>query len=323
MDWIARKLAERRIRHCLPIFTFAIIAILLAAVNAFPALYGDEYGSLSESSHLLGNLHAIGYLSHLYLWSKLGQSDIFLRFLSFCWFAAGIFWLNRWLKLEQLSARTRFLVLWLAILNPFLWLYGLQIRFYAMFFAASCFFLWRFYIWNERHSIANALLLLLSVVFLVTSHLFGVLVSATTLAHYFWVTLKKYRLVFLVMALVIILFISLPTTRLFLVKLVYRMSNPYAESPLNSGARGLSLGMLAKLPLTLFFFTLGERIYPLWWSITIPAMLVMESVTLAGVLAAPSFAWPGIPCRSHAGQYPFDVPRAGSYCSPWLAGSSA
>lgn len=273
MDWIARKLAECRIRHCLPIFTFAIIAILLAAVNAFPALYGDEYGSLSESSHLLGNLHAIGYLSHLYLWSKLGQSDIFLRLLSFCWFAAGIFWLNRWLKLEQLSSRTRSLVLWLALLNPFLWIYGLQVRFYAMFFSTSLLFLWRFRALSAEHSPRNMVLLLLSVAFMVASHLFGILVLATVLLQYAWWASKRNRLILLGLLVLGTIAAFLPATRLIMVRTVYRMTNN--PVPLDTTMRGISLGMLAKVPMTLFFFVLGERIYPFWWWITIPAMLVM------------------------------------------------
>lgn len=120
--------SNRKINDYLAAFFFFLIAIILFAVNAFPALYGDEYGSLFDAHHLTGNIHAIGYFSQLYVWSSILQSDWFLRMLSLIWFGAGLYWLNSWLKFEEIPNQTRTLIVWLALLNPFLWMYGLQIR---------------------------------------------------------------------------------------------------------------------------------------------------------------------------------------------------
>jgi hypothetical protein len=79
-------------------FIFILIMILLSLSKAFPALYGDEYGSLFESYHLRENLHAIGYFSQLWLWNELFQADVLLRFLSNLWLGLGIYWLKAWLE---------------------------------------------------------------------------------------------------------------------------------------------------------------------------------------------------------------------------------
>src|SRR5690242_9797320 len=86
----------------LPLFCFLLIVIILISANAFPALYGDEYGSVYEQHHLASNLHAIGYLVQLRVWSSIFPSDWFLRMLSVLWFGAGLYWMNCWLKSEQI-----------------------------------------------------------------------------------------------------------------------------------------------------------------------------------------------------------------------------
>jgi hypothetical protein len=50
--------------------------------------------------------------------------------------------------------------------------------------------------------------------------------------------------------------------------------------------------MLAKVPLTGYFFALGERVYPLWWWITIPALLVIGLAFARGL--GELRRWPGI-----------------------------
>ena len=266
----------------LPAIAFVLIAAILFVVNAFPALYGDEYSSLFESHHLLLNLHAIGYLSQLYFWSSISNSDAFLRILSLLWFGAGLHWLNAWLKDEQISSRVRIFTVWLALLNSFLWVYGFQIRFYAMFFAASILFIWRFRIWQKSPSSRSALLLALSGLLLITSHLFGALVLATVCLHFLWTRFTGRRWVVLSIIAVGSLLILLPPVRGGIIWVVYRASNPYAAIPAPS-ARGISLAMLVKIPFTFYFFTLGERVYPLWGWVSVPAMIIMGTAFVLGL----------------------------------------
>ena len=248
----AVSISERGRQHYLPGFCFLIIVLLLFMMRAFPALYGDEYGSLFEAQHLTSNLHAVGYLLQLHLWIFVATSDFFLRVLSVLWLGAGLYWLNHWLQMEEISDQVRNTVLWLALLNPFLWMYGLQIRFYAMFFGTSVLFLWRFREWQKSPISRNVLSLLLSLVLLLTSHLFGVLVIATTVLYYLWMQLGNKRWALGLLIAFAGLITLLPPTRFVLVNLVYRLTaNP---PPTDISLRGLSLGMLAKIPTHILFF---------------------------------------------------------------------
>ncbi len=270
-----------KIRGYVLVVVFLLIASILFSAKAFPALYGDEYSSLLEAQHLTSNIHAAGYLSQLYIWSFIVNSDFFLRVLSILWFGAGLYWLNCWLHTEEISDQIRNLVVWLALLNPFLWMYGFQIRFYAMFFGTSVLFLWRFREWQKFPRGRNALYLPLSIVLLLTSHLFGTLVLVTTVLHFLWTRLgnKRWILGFLV-AVGVITTLLLPV-RSALINLVYRMTaNP---PPIDTASRGLSLGMLIKVPLAFYFFILGERVYPLWWWVTLPAMAILAIAFLLGL----------------------------------------
>ncbi len=260
---------------------FLGVGALLLSANAFPALYGDEYASLFDSRHLSGNVHAVGYFSQLRAWSAISESDWFLRLLSALWFAAGLYWLRQWAKAEEIPHSIASFFLWLAVLNPFLWFYGLQIRFYAMFFAASVLFAWRLRALQKTKSKADALWLGASAVLLFTSHLFGWLAAGTIVASAVWENLKNKKLLVAGIALGALL-LALPPARAELTALVYRASNPYAPVP-QEAARGISLGMVAKIPLTFYFFSLGERVYPLWLQATIPAMLVVGAAFLLGL----------------------------------------
>lgn len=268
----------------LPVLCFLLIAAVLFARNAFPALYGDEYGSLFEAGHLASNLHAIGYFFQLSIWGSILSSDPFLRLLSLVWFAASLYWLNRWLESEDIPDETRNLVIWLALLNPFLWFYGFQVRFYAMFLGASTLFIWRFRTWQKYPVSRNLFYLLLSLALLLTSHLFGVLVLAVAFILYAWLKLGNNRWAFGFLLVSIALLMFLPPVRLALVSIVYRMT---ANSvPVDIASRGISLGMLAKIPLTFYFFSLGERVYPLWWWFTGPAVVTIAMAFVLGLWQA-------------------------------------
>jgi hypothetical protein len=73
-----------------------------------------------------------------------------------------------------------------------------------------------------------------------------------------------------------------PPVHRLLVGIVYRLSNPYAVVPPDS-YRGLSIVMVAKVILTGYFFSLGERVYPLWCWITVPASLIVAAAFVAGL----------------------------------------
>src|SRR5205814_540736 len=119
-----------------------------------------------EEARALSNHHAIAYFVQLKLWLLVSNADWFLRSLSLCWAALGAYWLNRWLADEQVSARGRRAVILLCLLNPFFWQYALQIRFYAVFLAASILALWRYRRFRQEASRQNLGWLILSALLL-------------------------------------------------------------------------------------------------------------------------------------------------------------
>src|SRR5262249_6171860 len=172
---------------------FGAVAILVLSCKAFPALYGDEYGSLHDADNLQINLHAVGYFAQLRLWKTFSGSDYFLRILSLTWTALGLHWLRRWLTTEQLPLDARRLILLLAATNAFLWLYAVQVRFYSFFLASAILATWRFRTWQQESSRRNVALLILSIVLLCTAHLFGWIMLGVLVLAWLWERLAARR----------------------------------------------------------------------------------------------------------------------------------
>ena len=61
------------------------------------------------------------------------------------------------------------------------------------FFASSILFVWRFRAFQKIPSRGNVLIFILSILLLITSHLFGILVVFTVLMDFLWKKLVKYR----------------------------------------------------------------------------------------------------------------------------------
>jgi hypothetical protein len=280
---VNKVLIQKGWNYYFPVILFFAIAVFLFASNAFPALYGDEYGSLYESKHLTENLHAIGYLFQLNLWNRISDQDWFLHCLSLIWFGVGVYWLNRWLSSEELPQKIIQLTVTLVILNPFLWIYGFQIRFYSYFFATSIFFIWRFRSWQQHPNRSSTFLLLLSAFLLLTAHLFGTLVLATAIINLLWEKVESKRWILFGGLFLALIFVVLPPVHHSLVDIVFRMTQPGVAVPQDVSPRGMSLAMFAKVPLTFYFFLLGERVYPMWLVLTLSALLASTAAILLGL----------------------------------------
>jgi hypothetical protein len=243
-------------------------------------LYGDEYRSLKEADNWTLNPHAIGYFVQLHFWKELGNSDLYLRLLSVFWIALGLYWLHRWLLWEQIPSRAQQLIMLLAALNPYLWKYGTQIRFYALFFAAAIVTMWRFRVWQQEQKGINTIWLALSAGLLCSAHLFGVVVLSILVTTAVWGRCRRSRLYGVAAGLLVLLFVP-PVTQ-SCTALVYFLTNRHASLP-GAGMRGLTLAMLAKIPYTFFVFVLGERVYPLWWWLSVPALAVSGLALWKGI----------------------------------------
>ncbi len=246
----------------------AVFGIAVGAAvffRAFPSLSGDEYNSLIGAGDLRLNLHAVGYFSQLKIWSWISGSDLWLRGLSLIWAAAGLW---AFMKLGEKTELPRPVILnsgLLLAVNAFFLQYAFQVRFYALFAAAST--LWFALLAGivVRREKVNWVLLLFSALLLVSSHLFGWMVIAMGGILVFWFRCTRTTKIILLASIFILLalFYTKPVQDI-LTRLVYKTTLPLEQIPA-AGPRGLTTAMIFKFPLTFFFFALGERVYPLSW----------------------------------------------------------
>jgi len=258
--------------------------LLISRANLFPALYGDEYNSLVESQNVIVNFHAIAYFVQLSVWRVFGNSDSWLRLLSILWGAVTLFGCWQLGMTCGLSRKTAWYWYGLLATNTFFLQYATQIRFYSLFLASSVVFLWRLVAFHQHRTGDNLIWLGLSSVLLITSHFFGWLVLAIGGTLFLcWIldsTRGKWSLIVILAAGASVLIFVEPI-RLFVIQVVYRVT-AHDTAP-GEIARGLTPAMIAKIPLTFFFFVLGERIYPLWWWISSPVILVVVPSFVIGL----------------------------------------
>ncbi len=287
---------EHLIRHRLSLlasfYLLAAITVLAVWLHVFPALYGDEYDSLFDANHLLGNIHAFGYFVQLHFWSRVFQSDMSLRALSVIWAGLSIVWFRKWLASENLPQSTQAFASLLLVLNPFFLQYAFQIRFYSYFLATALLVFWRAAELRRQPTKGNVAWLFLAFLLTGSSHFFGWWVAGLALLYLGFAYKARWSLGLTAIALSIpVLLVLWPPALQAVVALVYRFTNPYADIP-DHAVRGLSLGMVAKMPMTLYFFTLGERIYPLWWWVTVPILGIVGWFGLQGFKRA--IRYPGL-----------------------------
>jgi hypothetical protein len=265
-----------------PWLVFFTIAALIFVLHSFPSLYGDEYWSLAEARDLSLNPGAVGYFVQLRAVLALTENDWLLRALSLFWVAVSVWALGRWLDLEALPPASRLAVLLLWVTNPFLWVFAQQVRFYAFFAAATVIVLWRFRAWQRQADRRNLFWLIASALLLCTAQFFAVLVLAALAGCWLWSRAGRWKPVLALVAASALLVLFLPAVRGQIVLLEQRLQN----QPLTPDAptRGLSLAAFTKVPHNLFAFSLGKRVYPLWWWVTVPALLAVGVALARGLV---------------------------------------
>src|SRR5262249_28285406 len=112
---------RNRLYYWAPWLIFGLMTCLMLFLDPFPALYGDEYWSMAEAQDLTLNPAGIGYFSQLKLVMLVTDNDCLLRSVSLFWAAVSLWALRQWLDLEPLPPATRFVIVLLWVINPFLW----------------------------------------------------------------------------------------------------------------------------------------------------------------------------------------------------------
>jgi Dolichyl-phosphate-mannose-protein mannosyltransferase len=269
-----------------------LVVLLLAFAVQFYRLdartfHGDELSSLTEARNLGQNPNGILYFAVLHFWIAWGMNEFWLRapsaLLAVASAAAG------YRLVEVLTNRAgAILAGCLLATSPFLIEFAQQVRFYSLFlFTATCAYL-GFVFYLQKPSFKRLGVLGIADVFVVGSHFFGLLVIVSQALAALIVTQRLRLRLKLVLVGGTALLAALMAASIPLRQIVYgwmsRLTNPYGD-PSYAGARGLSLANLAKIPLTFFFFGIGESVYPLALSFVLPALLVLAFVGAIGVTA--------------------------------------
>lgn len=261
------------------------VALLLAFALQFYRLdartfHGDELGSVAEAAQLGRNANSLPYFAFLKFWLVAGNGEFWLRSVSAFAAVAAVAVTFAWVRQLSGSSIGRLTALLLAT-SPFLLAYGQQVRFYSAALVAAGVCTWAFILVIRRNTRRAAVIWVLSAVAAIAALLLNsLLLLGQFLAAFALSTrLSTSRKTIVVMTLVILAAaaIMLPPVREFGFNALAQYSN--ADSRYIA-SRGLALSGVAKIPLTFFFFSFGESVYPLDYRLVAPGLFFV-AVTFA------------------------------------------
>ncbi len=271
------------------IILFAI-AVVIRLWNISRPLQGDEYNSLETAVSSGSQLNGWLYYSFLSTWVKLGKGDWWLRVPSILFGMAAIplaYWIG---KLAD-NKRLGLILATLVAFSPFAIELGMRVRHYSLYLSASLLAFATFlYLLDRPSSRTRRLVFGGSLVILILSHLFGVILAIALLTFFYLEHGARpdhiRRRILLVGAgvLLMIIAISVPESRAYgwnwLLDAVGALSRVEYES-----ARGLSIAQIAKIPIVFYVFGMGYKVYPLNLWIALPGILGFLVVGSASLIA--------------------------------------
>ncbi len=260
------------------LFAFAIGLFHLAART----WHGDELGSIRDAQNLQRNLQALSYFVILRAWSLGSVGEFWTRTLSVFFAVLAIAVLFVMVK-RQWGAKPALIACALLATSPFLENYSQQVRYYTLFLLAACLSYWAFFAYLADPSKRNTLYWGIATLFLISTHAMSILLILSQAVTLFFLSTRfsqRQKIAALAITLVLgaVLLIS-PIKALAFNALAY-----YTDATATfSESRGLSLAQVSKIPLTLFFFTLGEAVYPLDLKLVVPAILFFGITLVLGL----------------------------------------
>lgn len=262
---------------------YGILAVLLVALVVqlyhldARTLHGDELTSIFEAKYVGQNPNGLLYFGFLHYWLMLGMSEIWLRLPS-ALLATAVVAVGYELASILADRKTGLLMAALLATSPFMVEYGQQVRFYALFLFAGSLAYLAFVLYMQKPARNRLAFLVLSDLLVLGAHFFGLLVIASQVLAALLATKRfTFRFKVFLCVVAILIFAALlgsAQVRAFIYAWVSRLTNPYGEETY-TGARGLSVSNLAKIPLTFFFFGFGERVYPLALYWIVPGLVLM------------------------------------------------
>lgn len=262
------------------------ISFFLQTYNlANRTFHGDEFYSLAESIAPGLNPNGLFYFLLMNVWARFGESEFWLRVPSVFFGILSVAVAYRWSKTH--APKIALPLMLLLGTSAFLVAYSQQFRFYTFFLFTSVLVYWAFFQYLQKPSQRNLVLLALANALALGAHFFGLLLIAIEIVTAFLLTQRiahraKIGLGFAALASAGAL-VVIPQIRQAGYYVVSVLTNPYG-SPEYAASRGLSLSTLAKIPLTLFFFTFGEAVYPLHLWLVVPGILFFGAAAVLGIV---------------------------------------
>lgn len=269
------------------------ILLLLTALGAslrlygldFKCLEGDEYFTILEARTLGSNLQSLLYFISLYFWMKAGESDFWLRLLSVVW---NLFWIPAmfWLGKKARSRETGLVMAAFAAFSAFAAGYSQQLRFYTFFLLTATLSYGAFFSYLRTSGGSRALLLGTGFV-TILSHFFGFLAVLPQATYLFFQKLEARKRITTAITLAILMATGItvlmnPSFQESAWQVLQRFANGKGEY---AGARGIGIASLAKIPMTFYFFSLGQFVYPLDWQLSVPGLFLFTLLFLKGMLS--------------------------------------
>lgn len=250
-------------------------------------LFGDEYNSIIEAETIGKNMQALIFSGLLRSWLMVGTEDFMVRFPSVFF---GVLAIPAAFRFGR-SARNTSVGLVLALMmtvSSFAIEYSQITRFYSLFLFSSILSLAYFIEFRQRPGKQRFLSWIALTALTLLSHLFGVFVFLGELVVLWLDTasgrrkwIQGFTLVCLVafLAVILPLFVNSDTF-----SQLERVIGGQATPNLNQ-SRGLSLANLAKVPLTYYFFGMGQSFYPLDLPLALVGVLLFLCAGVLGLIA--------------------------------------
>lgn len=226
------------------------------------SLYGDEYSTLLEGQQLGRNYQSLLYFAGFHFWLLLGASDFWVRFPSVIFGVLAIpvsYQLGR----RAVSQQTGIVLAFLLSFSAFALQYSQETRFYSLFLLSTLLAQTAFLELQRHPTVVRLRLMWLGACLLVTfSHLLGFLVPLCQVIAW-WISsspdsrrLWRWLVALGGLLTLVGLMPLLMTPSSF--KIVQQLIGGHNLSLAQVQPRGLSVINFAKIPIALFFFSLGE-----------------------------------------------------------------
>ena len=266
------------------------VAFFLRLVYIDQPWQGDDYNTIRESINFGRNLNGLLYFGILHFWMQIIQTEWWYRLLGVCIGLAAIP-LAYWAGTIAGGQRAGVIYATFLAFSPFAIDTTHLLRTYSAFLTCSLFAITAtLYFVTRRDARFRLHFLVISLILLPLSHILGLLLAGAILLFLYCVSgyypgnvKQRVLLVLLLLSIAAGVFLY-PPLRIAGWNIIQQSIGSLRHVDYQS-ARGISIAQTAKIPISLFMFTLGNGVYPLTWWLVIPALLITSAAAILGIFA--------------------------------------